>query len=130
MLETSITSVWDELPSKYKIKRTYLLIATCILMFFFEFPFVTQVRSRRGGRRTNERGDMGLQGGMFLFQLVDTYAATYTVIVVCIFEVVTVAWVYGAERFLDDIAFMIGYKPFELFWSFVWRGTASAMTIV
>uniref|UniRef100_A0A5F9DBY3 Uncharacterized protein n=1 Tax=Oryctolagus cuniculus TaxID=9986 RepID=A0A5F9DBY3_RABIT len=61
-------------------------------------------------------------GGMCVFQLFDYYSASGTTLLWQAFwECVAVAWVYGADRFMDDIACMIGYRPcpwMKWYWSF------------
>lgn len=36
-----------------------------------------------------------LQGGIYMFQLVDTYAASYALVIIAIFELVGISYVYG-----------------------------------
>ncbi|XP_012937070.2 sodium-dependent dopamine transporter [Aplysia californica] len=59
---------------------------------------------------------------MYLFQLVDWYIAAYVLIVDSILELFIISWIYGAERFFDDIKLMLGYRPpyiFAIFWRFL-----------
>uniref|UniRef100_A0A2I2Y705 Solute carrier family 6 member 8 n=1 Tax=Gorilla gorilla gorilla TaxID=9595 RepID=A0A2I2Y705_GORGO len=51
------------------------------------------------------------QGGMYVFPLFDYYSSSGTTLLWQAFwECVVMAWVYGADRFTDDIACMIGYR--------------------
>ncbi|XP_061474412.1 sodium- and chloride-dependent taurine transporter isoform X2 [Rhineura floridana] len=52
------------------------------------------------------------QGGMYVFQLFDYYAASGVCLLwVAFFECIAVAWVYGADNFYNAIEDMIGYRP-------------------
>jgi len=35
------------------------------------------------------------QGGMYMLLLLDTYAPTYGVLIIALFECIAIAWVYG-----------------------------------
>ncbi|KAG7250935.1 hypothetical protein CRUP_002437, partial [Coryphaenoides rupestris] len=51
-------------------------------------------------------------GGMYVFQLFDSYAASgMCLLFVAIFESICIGWVYGSDRFYTNIEDMIGYKP-------------------
>ncbi|KAI2659525.1 Sodium- and chloride-dependent GABA transporter 3 [Labeo rohita] len=52
------------------------------------------------------------QGGMYVFQLFDSYAASgMCLLFVAIFESICIGWIYGSDRFYLNIEDMIGYKP-------------------
>lgn len=53
----------------------------------------------------------------------DKYAANYSVLIIAIIECILIAWVYGSERFLNDIQSMIGRRSrvWVTFWSCMWR---------
>ncbi|XP_069592494.1 sodium- and chloride-dependent creatine transporter 1-like isoform X3 [Ranitomeya imitator] len=65
----------------------------CLLCFIIDLSMVTE-------------------GGMYVFQLFDYYSASgITLLWQAFWECVVIAWVYGADRFMDDVARMIGYRP-------------------
>jgi len=50
-------------------------------------------------------------GGMYVFELFDNYAASGMALLWCAFwEMMCIGWFYGAERFYGDIERMIGYR--------------------
>ncbi|RUS80131.1 hypothetical protein EGW08_012130 [Elysia chlorotica] len=63
------------------------------------------------------------QGGMYVVQLFDNYAATYSLLATGLTECVALAWVYGCDRFLSDIETMLGKRPHKI-WSISWRFVA------
>ncbi|ROL50095.1 Sodium- and chloride-dependent GABA transporter 2 [Anabarilius grahami] len=63
------------------------------------------------------------QGGIHLFTVMDTYGPSgINLLFIACFETIVVAWVYGANRFYDNIEDMIGYAPFPVLkycWLFI-----------
>ncbi|KAA8593589.1 hypothetical protein FQN60_009705 [Etheostoma spectabile] len=64
-----------------------------------------------------------LQGGMYVFQLFDYYAASGVCLLwVAFFECIAVAWVYGVDNFYDALEDMLGYRPnrwMKWSWSYI-----------
>ncbi|KAG8138340.1 hypothetical protein E2320_004244 [Naja naja] len=60
---------------------------------------------------------------MYVFQLFDYYAASgMCLLFVAIFETLCIGWVYGADRFYNNIEDMIGYRPWSVIkycWLFI-----------
>ncbi|MEE6482664.1 hypothetical protein FKM82_013312 [Ascaphus truei] len=60
------------------------------------------------------------RSGNYFVAMFDDYSATLPLIVVVIFENVAVAWVYGADRFMEDIRGMLGYRPCRVY-KYIWQ---------
>lgn len=60
------------------------------------------------------------RSGSYFVSMFDDYSATLPLIIVVIFENIAVAWVYGADRFMDDIKEMLGYRPWKLY-KYMWQ---------
>ncbi|KAJ0057412.1 hypothetical protein NL108_006074, partial [Boleophthalmus pectinirostris] len=94
-VESLVTAIVDMYPAVFRRKnRREIFLAFVVLVSFF----------------------MGLimlmEGGMYVFQLFDYYAASgMCLLFMSIFETVCIAWAYGADRFYDNIEDMIGYRP-------------------
>lgn len=63
------------------------------------------------------------QGGFYFFHLLDRYAAGYSMLFAVFFEAIAVSWIYGTQRFCDDIKDMIGFAP-GIYWRFCWKFAA------
>ncbi|XP_029796970.1 inactive sodium-dependent neutral amino acid transporter B(0)AT3 isoform X2 [Suricata suricatta] len=61
-----------------------------------------------------------LQSGNYWLEIFDNYVAPLDLMVLAFFEVVGVAYVYGVQRFGDDIECMTGRRP-GLYWRVTWR---------
>lgn len=105
LLETCLTAIQDTFPNLRK-KKVYVVLCTCIIGFC-------------GGIVVT------CQGGMFVLQLMDNYVSSWSVFIMAAGESAIVGWVYGADRFLQDIQLMIGPMSrktqmfFTIFWKFL-----------
>ncbi|XP_059550621.1 inactive sodium-dependent neutral amino acid transporter B(0)AT3 [Myotis daubentonii] len=61
-----------------------------------------------------------LQSGSYWLEVFDRYAASLNLITFAFFEVIGVVYVYGMERFCDDIEWMTGRRP-GLYWRVTWK---------
>ncbi|XP_008312468.1 sodium-dependent neutral amino acid transporter B(0)AT2-like isoform X2 [Cynoglossus semilaevis] len=58
--------------------------------------------------------------GNYFVTMFDDYSATLPLIIVVVFETFSVAWLYGADRFLDDIESMLGWRP-HVIYKYLWK---------
>ncbi|KAB0394609.1 hypothetical protein E2I00_010959, partial [Balaenoptera physalus] len=97
-VESLVTALVDMYPSVFRKKnrREVLILGVSVTSFLVGLVMLTE-------------------GGMYVFQLFDYYAASgMCLLFVAIFESLCVAWAYGAGRFYDNIEDMIGYRPWPL----------------
>jgi SNF family Na+-dependent transporter len=68
---------------------------------------------------------------MYIFQLVDNYCATIAAMIIGLTEITAIAWVYGMDRFMNNIKEMLGYYPFpRLYWKIIWQFVCPALIFV
>lgn len=97
-LEALATAISDLYPLYFHVghRRKILLLSICVVSFFIGLVMVTE-------------------GGLYIFQLFDYYACSgMTLLLFAFLQSVCIGWVYGADRFYDNIEDMIGYRPLPL----------------
>ncbi|XP_074621887.1 sodium- and chloride-dependent creatine transporter 1-like isoform X1 [Acropora palmata] len=54
---------------------------------------------------------MVMEGGMYVFQLFDSYSASGSALLwVSVFQSIAIGWVYGGDRFYDNMTSMFGFR--------------------
>eukprot|EP00069_Balaena_mysticetus_P008422 bmy_19603T0 len=94
-VEGQITSLVDLHPSFLRkgFRREIFIASICCVSYLLGLTMVTE-------------------GGMYVFQLFDYYAASGVCLLwVAFFECFAIAWIYGSDNFYDGIEDMIGYRP-------------------
>lgn len=60
--------------------------------------------------------------GSYMFAIFDEYAGSFSLVLIALFELLTISYVYGLKRFCDDCELMTGKRPHFvvlLSWRFV-----------
>ncbi|KAL3058693.1 hypothetical protein OYC64_010781 [Pagothenia borchgrevinki] len=97
-LESLMTSLSDVYPSQIRkgYRRELLLLLICAVSYMLGLVLVSQA-------------------GAYILQIFDHYVCSGpTLLLMAIFQSVIIGWIYGADRFCDNIEDMIGYKPMSL----------------
>uniref|UniRef100_A0A673GMP7 Transporter n=1 Tax=Sinocyclocheilus rhinocerous TaxID=307959 RepID=A0A673GMP7_9TELE len=81
--------------------KTMLTVCSCILGFFIGLLFTQR-------------------SGNYFVTMFDDYSATLPLIIVVVFETFSVAWIYGADRFLDDVEVMLHWRP-PVIYRYLWK---------
>jgi len=102
-VEVMITSLKDGYPGfiENKLKRhEVLVLLVCLVSFIVGIPYI-------------------FEGGIYVFQIVDYYAAAISLMFIAFFEIISVVWFYGTGRLSANIKDMTGDYPNKLF-RFCW----------
>ncbi|XP_052782180.1 sodium- and chloride-dependent GABA transporter 1-like [Mya arenaria] len=100
-MEGFFTALIDEFPSLFSKRREIFIGVVCFMSYIVGLSCVTE-------------------GGMYMYQLFDFYAASGLCLLLLIFfECIAVAWGYGINRFYENLHSMLGYYP-SAFWKFTW----------
>ncbi|XP_044732346.1 sodium- and chloride-dependent GABA transporter ine-like isoform X2 [Chrysoperla carnea] len=103
IVEVVVTSIQDGFPRwirKNLVCHEMVVLVICVISFIFGLPNVTQ-------------------GGIYYFQLIDHYAASISIMYLAFFEIIAVAWFYGAWRLSKNVEDMTGHPP-SLYFRFCW----------
>lgn len=93
----------------------------CCLMFLLGIPMVSQVNAQMTPLSLDSlQYSLSIQGGAFIFQLMDFYSASgMSLLFVCFFQTIAISWIFGASNFTAAIHEMMGIR-LNRFWSVCW----------
>ncbi|CAH8495732.1 unnamed protein product [Schistosoma turkestanicum] len=60
------------------------------------------------------------QGGIYWFHLFERTCVEYPILLAVLCETVCIAWIYGVDRFRQNIKQMLGFQP-GIFWKICWK---------
>ncbi|XP_051905918.1 sodium-dependent neutral amino acid transporter B(0)AT2 isoform X3 [Hippocampus zosterae] len=95
-----LTPLMDNFPPLGR-HRTLLTVFSCALGFLLGLLFTQR-------------------SGNYFVAMFDDYSATLPLVIVVIFETISVSWVYGTDRFLDDIEDMLKWRP-PVVYKYLWK---------
>ncbi|XP_071126687.1 sodium-dependent proline transporter-like [Mytilus edulis] len=110
MVEAIISALADEFPSTLRRNKAKLCAAVCLVLFLCGLPLVTN-------------------GGIWVLTLMDDYSGSYSLLFVCMIELIAIAWVYGHNRFLEDLYMMLGFKV-NYYWVAMWKFVAPVIIVL
>ncbi|XP_050166197.1 sodium- and chloride-dependent neutral and basic amino acid transporter B(0+) isoform X2 [Myiozetetes cayanensis] len=102
-IETLTTTIQDFYPKVMKKLRIPVTIGVCLLLFLLGLVCVTQA-------------------GIYWVNLIDHFCAGWGILISAVLEIVGIVYIYGGNRFIEDIEMMIGKKSrlFWLWWRMCW----------
>ena len=100
-VETITTAIIDQFSLRHK--KHYVTLGVCTTMFL-------------GGL------SMCTNGGYYMFDLFDQVCGSWNILLIALIEVMIVAWLYGGNRFIDDILKMEIWMPklLQYYWKLCW----------
>ncbi|XP_078124456.1 sodium-dependent neutral amino acid transporter B(0)AT1-like [Sander vitreus] len=67
--------------------------------------------------------------GIYWVTLFDNFAGSVPLLTIGLIEMIAVVYIYGIDRFNEDLEFMVGHKP-SIFWQVTWRFISPLIVLV
>ncbi|XP_071820221.1 sodium- and chloride-dependent neutral and basic amino acid transporter B(0+)-like isoform X1 [Apostichopus japonicus] len=105
IIETIVTAIVDAFPGALRKRKIFVLLGLCCFCYLVGLLCVTRA-------------------GIYWVNLMDSYGASFALLIFAICECASISWIYGGKRFINDIRTMIGsqWVDFPLFywWPINW----------
>ncbi|KAG8132244.1 hypothetical protein E2320_010109 [Naja naja] len=85
----------------FKVRKEALTVGCCIFAFLVGLIFVQR-------------------SGNYFVTMFDDYSATLPLTLVVILENITVAWIYGTKKFMQELTEMLGFRP-SSYYFYTWK---------
>ncbi|XP_043944370.1 sodium-dependent neutral amino acid transporter B(0)AT2 [Protopterus annectens] len=97
----TIEGIITPLVDTFKIRKELLTVGCCVTAFGIGLIFVQR-------------------SGNYFVTMFDDYSATLPLLIIVVLENIAVAWIYGTDRFMDDLKDMLGFTPYKYYY-FMWK---------
>merc|ERR1719318_624243 len=109
LFETAMVAIFDTFP-RLRWQKIGVTSAMCFVCFLLGLPCITQ-------------------SGQYVLDLMDTYGASISVMVIAVAEMIAIMWGYGANNFCKDLQAMLGFYP-GLYFKVCWVVISPLLLIV
>ncbi|KAM9807932.1 LOW QUALITY PROTEIN: sodium-dependent neutral amino acid transporter B(0)AT2 [Neosynchiropus ocellatus] len=97
----TIEGILTPLIDNFKVRKEFLTLGCCVLAFIIGLMFVQR-------------------SGNYFVAMFDDYSATLPLLIVVILENIAIAWIYGIDKFFEDLRDMLGFTPYR-FYYYMWK---------
>ncbi|XP_031151178.1 sodium-dependent neutral amino acid transporter B(0)AT2 [Sander lucioperca] len=106
----TIEGILTPLVDTFKVRKEFLTVGCCALAFSIGLLFVQR-------------------SGNYYVAMFDDYSATLPLLIVVVLENVAIAWVYGIDKFFEDLKDMLGFTPYR-FYYYMWKYITPILLLV
>lgn len=106
----TMTGITTPILDAFKIRKEILTVVCCIVAFFCGLLFVQR-------------------SGNYFVTMFDDYSAGLPLTIVVILENISVAWIYGTKRFMQDLEDMLGFRPYTVYF-YLWKYVSPVCLII
>uniref|UniRef100_A0AAY4B9Z1 Transporter n=1 Tax=Denticeps clupeoides TaxID=299321 RepID=A0AAY4B9Z1_9TELE len=106
----TMTGITTPVLDTFKVRKEILTGGCCVVAFLCGLLFVQR-------------------SGNYFVTMFDDYSAGLPLTIVVILENISVAWIYGTKRFMQDLEDMLGFRPCTIYF-YLWKYVSPICLIV